>query len=133
MGSFEELLAALRTKDVPNAVVQSINAEIHTANSFSGTSKEHRKKFRKLQLNVLKILEKELKLVIKNHYRNMWLVLGMSAFGIPIGVAFGVSIGNMGFLGVGMPIGMAIGIAVGIGMDNKAMLEGRQLNVELKY
>ncbi|MFN8359211.1 MAG: hypothetical protein U0264_04790 [Candidatus Kapaibacterium sp.] len=133
IGSFEQLLAELRMKQVPDAIVQSINAEIHAINSFSGTSSAHRKMMRKVQLNVLKILEKELRLVIKNHYRNMWLVLGMTAFGLPIGVAFGISIGNIGLLGVGMPIGMAIGIAVGIGLDNKALQEGRQLDVELKY
>jgi hypothetical protein len=133
IGSFEQLLAELRMNQVPDAIVQLVNAEINTINSFSGTSKAHSKQFRKMQQNVLKILEKELRLVIKNHYRNMWLVLGMTAFGLPIGVAFGISIGNIGLLGVGMPIGMAIGIAVGIGLDNKALQEGRQFNVELKY
>lgn len=79
---------------------------------------------------ILKLLEKELKLVPKSHYRNQWMVLGMSAFGLPIGVAFGISIGNLGLLGLGLPIGMAIGIAVGTGMDEKARKEGRQLSCE---
>lgn len=131
--SFNQLTVELEKKHVPDAIVQSINTEIQNTNSVSGTAKVLRKKVRNLQVVVLRILEKELRLVIKYHYRNMWLVLGMTAFGLPIGVAFGLSIGNIGLLGVGMPIGMAIGIGVGIGMDNKAMQEGRQLDVELKY
>ena len=62
----------------------------------------------------------------------MWLALGMSTFGIPIGVAFGLSIGNIALLGAGLPIGMAIGLVVGSKMDKKAFEEGRQLNIELK-
>ena len=57
----------------------------------------------------------------------------MSAFGIPIGVAFGSSVGNMGLLAIGMPIGMGIGIAVGAHMDKKAADQGRQLDLEIKY
>jgi hypothetical protein len=36
------------------------------------------------------------------------MVLGMSAFGIPMGVAFGLSMGNIGLLGIGLPIGMGV-------------------------
>jgi hypothetical protein len=57
----------------------------------------------------------------------------MAGFGIPIGVAFGASLGNMAFLGIGLPIGLATGIAVGSGMDKKAFEEGRRLDVEIKY
>ena len=61
------------------------------------------------------------------------MVVGMSAFGLPIGVAIGLSIGNIGLLGIGLPIGMGIGIIVGRLMDKKALAEGRQLDVEIKY
>ena len=53
-------------------------------------------------------------------------------FGIPIGAAFGLSLNNMAFLGIGLPIGMSIGLAMGARMDNKAKEEGRQLDIELK-
>ena len=57
----------------------------------------------------------------------------MAAFGIPLGVAFGTSAGNMGLLGVGLPIGMVIGMAVGSDMDKKAFKDGKQLDLEIKY
>ena len=69
----------------------------------------------------------------KNHYRNTWLALGMAAFGIPLGVAFGMSLRNLAFLGIGLSIGLAIGIAVGTGMDKKAFEEGRQMDLEIKH
>ncbi len=77
------------------------------------------------------MVTKELKLVTKNQYRNMWFILGMSAFGVPIGVAIGLALGNIAFLGIGFPFGMVIGALVGINMDKKAFKEGRQLDIEL--
>ena len=56
----------------------------------------------------------------------------MTAFGLPIGITFGMLMNNMGLLAIGLPIGMGIGIAAGSGMDKKAREEGRQLNIELK-
>ena len=91
-----------------------------------------KKQLRKTQTSILSKIEKELKLVTKNHYRNTWLAVGMAAFGIPLGVAFGASLGNMAFLGIGLPIGMIIGMAVGTNMDTKAFDEGRQLDLEIK-
>ena len=41
------------------------------------------------------------------------------------GVAFGVSLNNMGSI--------AIGMAIGAGMDKKAREEGRYLDLEVKY
>ena len=76
--------------------------------------------------------EKELKIVPKNYYRNLWMVLGMSAFGLPLGVAFGLSLGNIGLLAIGLPIGMAIGTLVGSKLDKKALESGKQLDIELK-
>ena len=84
-------------------------------------------------MDILKLIEKELKLVPKNLYRDRWLAIGMAGFGLPFGVAFGAAFGNMAFIGIGIPIGLAIGIAIGSGMDKKALDEGKQLDVEIKY
>jgi hypothetical protein len=80
----------------------------------------------------LKLLEKEQKIVPKKHYQTLWMVLGMSSFGLPMGVAFGLALGNIGLMGLGLPIGMGIGLAMGTKMDKKALAEGRQLAFEAK-
>jgi len=72
-----------------------------------------------------------LNLCLCAHWNDTWLAVGMAAFGIPLGVAFGASLGNMAFLAIGIPVGMAIGIAVGTGMDKKAFEEGRQIDLEI--
>jgi hypothetical protein len=124
---FELLLNELRMRNLPSEIVSKINLEIELINNTS--TSELKKQLRKSNTKTLRILEKELKLVPKNYYRNLWMVIGMSAFGIPMGVAFGTAIGNMAFLGIGLPIGMAIGIAVGSSMDKKAHDENRQLKI----
>lgn len=130
---FDNLLTELKKKELPDEIVISINNGIDQINSTSHSEKELRKQIRVTQSRILKLLEKTVKLVTKNHYRNTWMALGMAVFGVPIGVAFGTSIDNIGLLGIGLPIGMVIGMALGSGMDKKAFEEGRQLDVELKY
>ena len=129
----EKLINELKKREVPSEIVNSVNQDIEDINSFVGSNKDLLKQLRKAQSKIIKLIEKELKIVTKNHYRNVWLAVGMAAFGIPFGVVFGVSLGNMAFLGIGIPIGMVLGIAIGTAMDKKAFEEGRQLNLEIKY
>lgn len=130
---FEILLSELRKKALPDALIQSINKAIEEIHIASSQEVQLKNVLRKKQSSIIKMLEKEMKLVPKFYYRNLWMVLGMSAFGIPLGVAFSMSIKNLGFIGIGLPIGMAIGMIVGTNMDKKAFDEGRQLDVVLKY
>jgi hypothetical protein len=130
---FDKLLTELKKKELPEEIAKYINTGIDQINSFSESEKELKKQIRKTQSGILKLIEKELKLVTKNHYRNTWLAVGMAVFGIPLGLALGTSIGNMGLLGIGLAIGMVIGMAVGAGMDKKAVESGRQLDIEINY
>jgi hypothetical protein len=130
---FGELLNQLRKKNLPPSIIERVNQDIEELNTKSFTANDFRKLIKQKQTKIIKQLEKELKIVPKNYYRNIWLAVGMSVFGLPIGVAFGVSIGNMGLLAIGLPIGMAIGILVGSRMDKKAFEENRQLDIEIKY
>lgn len=125
----EQLIHELEQRNIPEANQEFINSEIEQINSISGDLKDFRKAIRKSLMRIFQHLEKELKIVRKGHYRLMWLSLGMSAFGVPMGVAFGVSLNNMAFIGIGIPIGMALGIAVGTGMDQKAKQKGNQLDL----
>ena len=129
---FEKLINELKKREVPSEIVNSVNQDIEKINSFVGSNRSLLKQLRKKQSGIMKLIEKELKLVTKNYYRNLWLALGM-AFGIPFGVVFGISLDNMAFLGIGIPIGIAIGIAIGTAMDKKASDEGRQLDLEVEY
>lgn len=130
--SFDRLLKEMEKEELPSHIINMTNEEVTKINSFKWTEKDLSKKIYHAQNKITKQLEKELKLVTKNHYRNLWMVLGMSAFGLPLGVAFGVSLGQMSLLAIGLPIGMGVGIAVGSYMDKKAKEEGRQMDVDLR-
>jgi len=127
----KNLLRILQTKELPDHVIATINSEIGIINTSSDSGKSLKMTIQKKQSQIVKLLEKEMKIVPKNHYKMIWLAIGMSAFGIPIGVAFGTSMGNMAFLGIGLPIGLGIGVAIGTQMDQKAKQEGRQLDIDL--
>lgn len=127
---FGELLSELSKKDLPSKIVDTLNSEIEEINSSTSSEKKLRKLIRATQSKSIQLLEKELKLVVKNHYRNVWLAVGMSAFGVPLGVVFGM---NMDLIGLGLPIGMVIGMVIGTRMDKKAFEEGRQLDLEIRF
>lgn len=130
---WQALLASLEEKKVSTKTIEIINQEIEAINSTSLRDKSLQNLLKVKQTFILGLLEKDEKLVPKNHYRNRWLAVGLAAFGIPLGVIFGLSLRNMGLIGIGLPIGMGIGIAVGTLMDKKAQAEARQLDVEIKY
>jgi hypothetical protein len=128
----QNLLNELEQKKISVTTADTINRDIETINSTSLKDKALHKMLKEKQTYIIKILEKEHKIVPINYYRNLWLAAGMGAFGLPIGVSFGLLMGNIALLSIGLPIGMAIGVAVGTSMDKKAAAEGRQLNVEIK-
>ncbi|MBS3737586.1 hypothetical protein [Mesohalobacter halotolerans] len=128
---FEKLLDSLSQKELPKSVLDDINQQVDSLNLSQVDTKTYHKDLRKSYNDILKLLKKELKIVPKHYYRNMWLAVGMSSFGLPIGVGFGLAFDNMAFLAIGLPIGMSIGMAFGSGMDNKAKEEGKQLDIEI--
>lgn len=125
-----KLLTLLSEKSVPNDLIIKINSDIEALNSSDLSVQDLSNDIIKERDNIITVIQKELNLVTKNHYRNIWLIIGMTIFGVPLGLLLGVSVGNIGLLGVGLPIGLGIGILVGTAMDKKALNEGRQLNIE---
>ena len=132
---FGELLKQLKQKDLPQGIIEMLNQDIEEINSTSLTGNDLRKVIKRKQTKILKILEKELKIVPKDHYRNLWLAVGTSTFGIPIGMAFSSVFADnlLSFLVVGIPVGMVIGMSLGSNMDKKAYNEKRQLDIYIKY
>ncbi len=130
---FNEVLKALGKRELPDTISDLINLEVAEINTTPLTGNDLRKLIKVKQTNILKLVEKQLKLVPKSHYLPIWTALGMAAFGLPLGLVFASAIDNMGLMSVGLPIGLAIGVGVGSMMDKKAAEEGRQLDVVIKH
>ena len=131
---FKELLNLLRQRELPDKIIEMINEDIQELNSLALIGNDLRKLFKQKQTKILKLLEKELKIAPKNHYRNLWSGVGIAVFGIPIGFAlYSIGGSNTAFYAGGIPIGMVIGMSVGSSMDKKAHKEGRQLDIIIKY
>ena len=129
---FKQLNKLLNDKKLPVNIIEKINFEIELLDSSQLVGNSLLHLIKKKQNKIIRLTEKELKIVPKNYYRNLWMVLGMSAFGLPVGVAFGLSMGNIGLLAIGLPIGTGIGVLVGSKLDKKASESGKQLDIELK-
>ena len=131
--TFDKLIMELSRINMPDSIIRFINISIESVNTNPNLDKQFSLLVKKHQIRILRLLEKKLKVVPINHYRNLWLALGMAIFGISIGVALGTVFHQMAFLGIGLPIGLSIGMAIGAGMDKKAKAEGRQINIEFNY
>lgn len=131
--TLERLLTELDKFDIPTPITQVFNAHIEEINNFTGDNKALLKKIKKTIRDIIKLLEKEMKIVPRNHYRNTWMALGMSTFGLPIGMLLGFLLGNIALFCIGLPIGMAIGMTLGSSMDKKAFDHGKQLDIEHSF
>ncbi len=79
----------------------------------------YEKEYALLIKSVLKHLQKSHKLVTKGYYANTYMALGIG-LGLPFGVVFAQSLGQMAYIGIGLPIGIGIGLAIGSNLDTKA-------------
>ena len=127
----QALLKEVNQKKIPESSEDFVNKAIEELNQTEHSEKKWSQELKMKHHAVLKHLDKNCQLVARNHYRNLWMALGMAAFGIPMGVGFGMALENMAYLGLGLPVGLAVGIAVGSHLDQKAEKEGRQLDIEI--
>lgn len=125
------LITELGTMELHPDVQEELVRSVQELNNYQGSDSRLIALARKKMNGILQLLEKKMNVVAKNQYRLRWLALGMTLFGIPLGVALGLSLSNMAFVGIGLPIGLSVGVAIGTTMDQKAEKEGRQLNFEL--
>lgn len=126
---YQSLIEELNDRAIPEDLMTQVNEQVVLLDGIEESGKVLKKEMQKSYARVLKLLREEINLVAQNYHRDQWMVLGMSIFGLPIGMGIASAIGNFGLFAAFMPIGMAIGIAIGAGMDKKAMEEGRQLDV----
>jgi len=121
-----QLIKALEQRDLPPS---AINEELKKLKNIL-SSELSAKAINGLYRTIVNKILKEHKLVTPKYYQNLWMVLGMTAFGMPIGVLVFTMTGNAAFISIGLPIGMPIGMAIGMQMDKKAREEGRALVFE---
>jgi hypothetical protein len=80
--------------------------------------------------HILKLVQEKLNWVPKDFYRNQWMALGLSVFGLPLGVVMGLALDDMTYMAVFFPLGMVFGMGIGAGLDKKAVEEGRVLDLD---
>jgi len=125
------LLNAIQVHTIPEVVQTQINYQVDQVNAALDRPETFKKVLHVAYKEVYKLATVQCKLVPKNLHQTTWMSLGMSVFGVPIGIAFSAATDNYGLLAIGLPIGMVIGIAVGSGMDKKAAKTGKQLDFKL--
>ncbi|TVZ25234.1 hypothetical protein JM83_0136 [Gillisia sp. Hel_I_86] len=127
----EKLVQELQNRELPPEVLVEMNVEIEHLNACLDDHPRFLSKIKSAKMLLLNNIHKNLEIVPKNYYRNLWLAIGMSAFGLPLGIVFSVIWNNYSFMAIGLPIGMSIGIALGTLLDKQAEENNRQLELEI--
>lgn len=126
-----KLIQELQNRELPPEVLIKMNEEIARLNLLADEQPKFLFHIKSVKNILLKIIKEELEIVPKNYYRNLWLALGMSSIGLPLGVVFSSLFDNTSFIAIGLPLGMLIGIAIGTQMDKKAISENRMLEIDI--
>lgn len=128
---FTKYLDALNRKKLPKTFVKEVNQQLKELNATHEKDKAFVKQFKLTRKQITDRAAKELQLVPKHYYRTLGVAIGMTAFGLPLGIAVAFALQNAAFIGIGLPIGLAMGLGVGKGLDKKAKEEGRQLAIDI--
>tara|TARA_R100000935_G_C2835473_1_gene167843 strand:- start:2102 stop:2563 length:462 start_codon:yes stop_codon:yes gene_type:complete len=127
---FDVFLEELNKMELPPEVVVSLNTQLENLPLFSGSEEQFLIKLKNTKMVLLKILYQEVHVVPKSHYRDLWMALGLSIIGIPIGILFFLFLDNSIYIAIGIALGFVIGVLIGNYLDNQAEEEGRQLSKE---
>jgi hypothetical protein len=123
------LIAALDKREVPQDITEEINIIIANLNAGTGDEKQFARELNQAYQHILKLVQEKLNWVPKDFYRNQWMALGLSVFGLPLGVVMGLALDDMTYMAVFFPLGMVFGMGIGAGLDKKAVEEGRVLDI----
>tara|TARA_R100000935_G_C2831853_1_gene165545 strand:+ start:64 stop:525 length:462 start_codon:yes stop_codon:yes gene_type:complete len=127
----EQLVQELQNRELPPEVVVELNDEIVRLNEVLDQHLKLHFYTRLVKNKVLKTLINDLEIVPKNYYRNLWLAIGMSVIGLPLGIILSTILGSISFVALGLPIGLTIGVFIGTEMDKKALENNKQLEIEM--
>lgn len=129
---FQDLIDAINSKNLSAETAELVQNKVQYLNSLEVSSKPFLKELKKVKKDILEVLQKKQKLVPENYYTSLWMALGMSVFGLPIGMVISSFTGKISFIAIGLPLGMTIGSFYGAHLDKKAVKENGILRLRKK-
>ena len=128
---FDQLLQEVHRMELPPEVIVELNTELEKLELLSAFDKKFFKQLKKSKAVLLTILYQEVRVVSKNHYRDLWIALGLFAIGIPLGIFLMFFLNGSSAIAIGIALGSAMGIVIGNNLDRQAEAEGRQMTIRL--
>lgn len=120
---FIHILKSLEKRGLSKEEIESIEEKLKDMNLEAAP--RYRKRYFKKRLHRFKeFMSESLSLVTKNHYENLYLIIGM-VFGVTFGIIIGETSDKSMGLSLGICLGMLIGILIGRSKDAEALREGR--------
>ena len=125
--TLNEYIQRVNKKRIPIKVGRVINKWMSEINRQRDDEKKTIQLIRRNKQKIESLLLQELNWVKKGYYQNLWTAIGISAIGIPLGVAIGTAVDNTGMIAIGICLGIPIGLYIGRTKDKQAEEKGRQI------
>ncbi|MCA0933075.1 hypothetical protein LCM02_11475 [Lutimonas saemankumensis] len=120
---FIHILKRLDERGLSKEEIESVEEKLQDLNLES--EPKNRKRYFKKQLHSFKeFLNESFSLTTKNHYENLYLIIGM-VFGVTFGILIGEASDKSMGISLGICMGMLIGILIGRFKDAEAEKEGK--------
>lgn len=114
LNSFTECSECRTFIEEYTSIIQEMNRDLNI---------ELNKKYNLLQKKALNHLQKNHKLITPRYYTNLCMACGIG-IGLPLGIVFSNLLGQVAYIGFGLPIGAGIGLSIGSALDAKAKKDG---------
>ena len=128
---FEQLIQEIQRMELPPEVIVELNTELEKLELQLVFQKKFYEQIKTSKAVLLNILFKEVGVVPINHYRDLWIALGLSGIGLPLGIFLSFFMDNSSAIALGIALGCSMGIVIGSNLDNQAEAEGRQMAIRL--
>lgn len=130
----EQLLHDVQSRKLKTSSIDAINMMIiplmEAESSIS--TREYLKLLNNAEKELLLFLSNEYGWLVKKYYTTKWLLIGVLAIGIPVGVLLVLLSNRKSFLILGLFLGSLLGQWIGNKKDERLKLSGKQLNISRK-
>ncbi|SDS46735.1 hypothetical protein SAMN04487764_2285 [Gillisia sp. Hel1_33_143] len=126
ISNLKMLIAEIKSKNIPEEVCYKINYQIDKVNSCAiDNSIKIQNLLDMTYHSILHIIKTDLGIIPKNYYRDLYTTLGMTIFGLPLGLLLTATLDNSINLVFGVVFGLIFGVILGTRKDKIAQQENK--------
>ncbi|MDB4335055.1 hypothetical protein OAA06_01715 [bacterium] len=127
----QKLIVELNKKDLKGQMVALSNSYVDQINRYEGGEEQLLIIVQNSYNRILSFAKEEFDIVYSGYYGGTWGLIGMSAFGFPLGLIGFLITANEVHVLLGMPLGCLLGYLIGHLKDTSAKRYNKQISMSV--